>query len=68
MVNNTRVVEHDLVALAWCSCLAARQTEIKTLARTELSARLAEMAGGSGEPLANWFRMEQIWLDVQLAE
>ncbi len=48
--------------------LATRQTEIKTVARTELSARLAEMAGGSGEPLANWFRMEQIWLDVQLGQ
>ena len=48
--------------------LAARQTEIRKLARTELSARLAEMAGGSSEPFANWFRMEQIWLDVQLKQ
>ena len=48
--------------------LAEKEAEIRKTARTELAARLAELARGSDEPMAAWFRIEQVWLDVQLGQ
>ena len=46
--------------------LAERNAALRKIAKIDLAARLAELARTDNGPLAPWFRMEQLWLDVQL--
>ena len=48
--------------------LAEKKAEVRRTARTQLAARLAEMADKSDRPMAAWFRIEQFWVDVQLGQ
>jgi len=48
--------------------LAAKLAEIQTTVHQQLAARLAEMAERADDPVASWFRIEQVWLDVQLRQ
>jgi len=45
--------------------LAAQKNEIRQKARVQLAARLSDEAKKEDGPLANWFKIEQTWLNVQ---
>ncbi|MBL8817930.1 MAG: hypothetical protein JNL58_18035 [Planctomyces sp.] len=48
--------------------LVEKKAAIRETAHKEMSLRLAEQATKSDGPIGDWFRMEQIWVDVGLGQ
>ncbi len=48
--------------------LTAKKAEIRETAHKELSQRLADLAAKADGPIADWFRMEHMWIDVKLGQ